>query len=448
MKKSLSRREFIYKTSLLLSGTSLCSLARWDLTQKLANKLFPIAHAQGVSPRRVVEIGIRAGVPLMRLGTGREFSQLSQARFPNSPTDPSGYQQAANTTLYLSPDNLSLMPHAANIAITQGVAVQGGHTASFPSRDANMGLTAPIVELSNRNPTLSAVHAIEWQSGGNTVTNVTNGMKDTITVTESTLMDLFKRPYFPVTTNDLNAIMEASANLSHQQSLIIERAMKNARNMASAQSKGTSLITQDYTQLLQIDGGQVPAVLAATGGAAGLYGPVGRALAYSYRAMAANLVNSVQVNFDTGDWHGSQDLANGQGANFASQFSQRLAAFIGLLKTTPDQASATGEMLWDTTVIYITSEFTRGVDAINRDNSDGGTQGAVIIGKYVRGGYYGAFDLSGTGDGTAYGFDPQTGNPVMAAAGRNSNAQLYHTVQRLLGNNYDSNMVLNCMITG
>ena len=222
--KNMSRRKFMYQASTILAGTSLGSFAQLEIKNKLAASFFPNALADEQPFQRVIEIGLRSGVPLIRLGTGREFTQLGQARYANSPTRPNNYIDAGNG-LYLNPNSQSLLKHAANIAITQGVQVEGGHTAMFASRQGGLGsrLTAPVVELSNRNTTLSTIHAVRW--GGTNVRNRTNGLQDVLDVTESSLFDLFKRPYFPIDDNDLNAIIEASGNLSRQQAMILNRSI-------------------------------------------------------------------------------------------------------------------------------------------------------------------------------------------------------------------------------
>ena len=86
---------------------------------------------------------------------------------------------------------------------------------------------------------------------------------------------------------------------------------------------------------------------------------------------------------------------------------------------------------------------------MGRDNSDGRTQGQVLIGKDVKGGFYGSFDLTGGGYGTAQGFDKDTGAPTPGM--RNSASQGYHTVQHLVGNtedNYNSSEVMKAMVKG
>ena len=445
---SISRRSFLSKTSYILAGIGVGSVARWEILTGVSKKLFPEASANtgaATGPKRMIELSFRSGVPFMLLGTSDEFASLGNPQFTCSPWRDNEYVQAENG-LYLNENTRALRAHASNIAITQNIRPETGHTNNFDirrgGRDAD--LMNPIVQLANKNTTQSVTQGVKW-GRQNSVVNETKGAQDLTPVDNDSFLDMFKKPYFPVSDRDLAAISKASEKLSRQQALLLEKAVKNASNLAKDQKKAAELITTDYKDLLDING--MPSTL--TNGS-GRYEDMGKALAYSVKAMEHNLINSSHVVITTGDWHGFQSVGDNARAQmqFADQVSKQVGEVINFLKNTPDPASE-GQTLWDTTVIVMNSEFTRGLSPMGRDNSDGRTQGQVLIGKDVKGGFYGSFDLTGGGYGTAQGFDKDTGAPTPGM--RNSASQGYHTVQHLVGNtedNYNSSEVMKAMVKG
>lgn len=449
-----SRREFIGTLALAMAGAGYGNDVIWDILRGVSKSLIPSAHAQSLpGVKRVIEIGLRLGVPVIYIGTGREFTQLSGALYVNSPYRPEEYIQEGS--LYLNPDSAPLKPFATNIAITQGVENVDGHTATFSIRKGGSGqrLASPIIELASKNTSGSAVSAVRFENlrnGSEIFKNSLDGLSDATNVTKSSLKELFKKPYMHVSDAEVSAIITASQKLSRHQSRILERSIKSVSNHAKAHTNATDLITKNAAQLL--DTSAMATALTGNAGAS-IYQKFGQELALGLKSLEHNLVNSVQLSVNTNDWHGYQQI--GQNRVFPQQMSIRLAEAIKFLKVTPDKASSTGETLWDTTVILLTSEFNRGLVGAGRNNVDGQTQGFIAIGKNVEGGYYGGFDLPNKASalGQSSGIDPITGAPKVASVsnplpGKNSPAEAYSTFQALLGNKFDNSKVLKAMIKG
>ena len=72
------------------------------------------------------------------------------------------------------------------------------------------------------------------------------------------------------------------------------------------------------------------------------------------------------------------------------------------LRNTPG-LTAPGKMLSQVTLIQVQTEFTRSLSTSSADNSDGGTDGTLLLGDMINGGYYGAFDLSNSAEPKVYG---------------------------------------------
>lgn len=113
-------------------------------------------------------------------------------------------------------------------------------------------------------------------------------------------------------------------------------------------------------------------------------------------------------------------------------------------------AAGLGQTLWDTTTIVVTSEFTRGVSPFGRDNSDGNTQGFMLIGKNIKGNYYGGFNLqdsSSASNAPSHGIDLSTG--AITPNQKNTTEQAYFTIKKAIGLNIgpaDELKVMKAMI--
>lgn len=439
-KSYVSRREFITRASLSLVATGLAPLDSLELAQRLAKKYLPLAEAQeGGSPTRIIEIGLRAGVPLIYLGTGKEFKSLTTPRYPNCPFSGNSLTDSGNN-LHLNTSTTALAPYAANIAITQGIANEDGHTDLFSYRKGGGGKNelSPIIEVINRNNSYSLMSGVQF---GESVTSNTLGKPDLQKVNTATFFDYFKKPSLLVPESEADIIAKASRDLSRKQALLLERAQKNAVPISNYHNAAVSLMTTDFSSVLNFDG--IPSGL--TTGRKGRYADAANSLAMTLKAMSLNLINSSLIAIDTGDWHGFQTI--GSNPDFPSEMAAILASTIDYLKATPEPASTKSETLWDTTLIVVGSEFTRGISPVGSDNNDGATQGVMLIGKRVRGGYYGGFTLSndGSAPGIAHGFDLVTGETTPNKTVTNEG--VYHTTNALLGNSgFDLKKVFKCMI--
>jgi uncharacterized protein (DUF1501 family) len=249
---------------------------------------------------------------------------------------------------------------------------------------------------------------------------------------------LFKKPTLKVSAAEVSMITSASRALSRRQALMLESKLINSTGHAANQAKVADLMNTDYSTLLTTS--EFSSALKPTG-----LEDAGESLGLSLKAMSLNLINSATVSIQLGDLHGFQ--AEKQLSTLTRGLSGMLANLIKYLQQTPDQAGISTR-LWDTTTIVITSEFTRGISRFGSDNSDSSTNGVMFIGKNVQGGYYGSFNLSGTGNGMAYGFDPQTG--VSNSTMKPLPTLMAHKTTRYLAGLDDGptaiNSVLKCMV--
>lgn len=440
-KKYINRRDFITKATLALAATGLPPLDSLELAQGLARKYLPIADAAEFSrPVRMIEFSMRSGTPMIMLGANADFKNLSQPRHPNCPYAGNRMTDMGNG-LFLNADTMALKPYADNIAITQGVANETGHTALFAHRKggATQNLRSPIIELISRNSTNSLMTGVQF---GDAITNNTLGKADLQAVNSNTFFEYFKKPTLKVNEEEADLIAKASRTLSRRQAIMLERAQKTASPHADSHASAVYLMTTDFSSLLTLD--DLPSGLLT--GRKGPYKDPGIGLAMALKAMSLNLINSTLVSIKTGDWHRYQSIGASP-SDYAKEMSTLLAETISYLKKTPEPASTKGETLWDTTFIVLGSEFTRGISPVGRDNNDGGSQGITLIGKRVSGGYYGGFKLSDSAGkaGTPYGFDLTTGETTLGKL--NSNENIYHTVNALAENpGVDLKKVFRCMM--
>lgn len=167
-------------------------------------------------------------------------------------------------------------------------------------------------------------------------------------------------------------------------------------------------------------------------------------MANTLKAMSLNLVNSACLDLDIGDWHGLN--SNTATLNYFQQTSRILSGAIEYMKKTIDPSSPGGKKLWDTTTIVLGSEFTRVDRAMGQDNGDGGSQGVMLIGGNIKGGFWGDCDVVGGNNPkiSFYGIDAQTGAKINGRgdSALNTPEQIYNTINSLVGVDSSSNQVL------
>ena len=429
----MQRREFINRAGFLLGSLGLPSSFKMDLMEKLIRSMNPDAVASAAQPVRLLEICLRMGVPLIQFGTGAEFAKLTTPKYSNFAYAGNGIMKAAGASnLYLNTDSAALAKHAANIAITSGIASDGAHTNMFNIRKGSTGLslTTPIVELAAANSTGSLMNGVKWP--GDAINN-TNGMRDLTQVNGAQdFLNTFKNQRLQMTNPELGAVLTAAQKLSHKQAVLLEDRLKDSLQQYQVHSNAIQTFNADYGALLTTS--SLPSGLTSTAPvpppccSTASYADENKAIALSLKAMQNNLINSSMVVVELGDWHSFQQV--GQSGYVTRAISNTLTSAVDFLKMTNDPASLTGQTLWDTTTIMLSSEFNRGLNPMGTDNTDGDTQGLMMIGKNVRGNYYGSFDLSGSGKGVAYGFDNMTGQAVNGMS--NSTLQAYYTIRKAL----------------
>lgn len=443
-KPNFNRRNFLSKTATMLAGAGVAGLYRYEILNSIAKTLIPQAQAAD-SPSRVIELCFRSGTPFLPLFANADIVQQNGEMYMNSPYQRNQYQEAGNG-LYLNDNSAALKPYAESIAFTQGLMQSGGHTSNFRIRRNGGDMAAPAVALAARNPSAAVVHGVKF-AYGNRVVNSVGDFTDLIDVTQDTFGSLFKKPYMPVNQTEMEALAKAAGKLSRQQAAILNRAVASSFQLSDSQNKAVNLMNVDYAQLLDTSSMGNALLMDSTGSAYARN--MGRDLAKVLKGFEHNLISSAVIAVSTGDWHRfrNTDANVAPVRNFGTEVSQKLAETIKFLKSTPEPTSTTGETLWDTTSIIMTTEFTRGLARFSgNDNRDGRSQGMVLIGKDVQGGAYGGFDTSPAQDAMPHGINPETGAPV--AGMRNGEDEAYHTMQALVGNPHDSSKVMTAMLKG
>ncbi len=444
---ALTRRHFVTKLSLALAGAGVASNTRINLVEELAKKIIPQAHADDLPiPQRMIFIGVRSGIPIMPLGVPDMFAMRAEALTPNVPFVGNQFTKGVNG-LNFSPDALPLKKHENNLLITQGVASEGPHTALFNFWEGGrgQGQVSPIIALANRNTSASVipgVHFAQNANGNRVVMHQTNGLSDLMTTHNNTFKDNFKKATLAFDENATNKILEASIKLSRRQALRMQASISNPLNYSEEHRKAAELLGFDFTTAL------IPNDIHASlnTGANGTYTNFGQALGHTLKAMTYNLINSSTIELSIGDWHGRRDMTSTR-VHF-EEVAAKLAAAVDYLKATPDLQGPNGTTLWDTTTIVIGSEFNRNDSTFGKDNGDGGSQGTLILSKKVRGGYYGGVEYLNNSNAEGNprilrhaGVDPVSG-ATLPSGTRNTTRQLYHTINKILGNTNTASEVL------
>lgn len=436
-----SRREFVTNASIVLASAGVAATTRLQLVEDLAKKVLPHARAsEATIPKRMIYVGVRSGIPVMGFATSKMFSQLDAPITPNVPFAGNEFVESENG-LHFNPDSEPLRQLASNLLITQGIQNQGGHTSLFNwwQGGAGAGRTSPIITLSERNTSGAILPGVHFLSGGansmRSVTHQNNGSPDLLTVHNSNFRDNFKRATLSLREPAAEKVLDASAKLSRRQALRIQQIVDNPLNTAADHQKAAQLLKVDYQSALDI--ADMDRNLRT--GASAQYTNFGQALAHTLKAMSLNLVNSATVELSVGDWHGLRNMTATR--RHWQQVSQKLVAAVDYMKRTPDIAGPPGTTLWDTTVIVFGTEFTRNDSVFDMDNGDGGSQGTLMLGKNIKGGFYGDITqrnvmIEGAMNPrilTYTGVDRVTGQPLPVGQ-RNSALQLYNTVNSIVDN--------------
>jgi hypothetical protein len=438
----MKRRDFLTRATILLGSVGIAESFKLDLMHKIGRSILPSAAADTVAPQRVLEICFRSGIPLVQFATGSEIGTLTSPKYANYAYSNSQTTKA-NSNMYFNMDSASLVRHAANIAITQGIESDGSHTDQFNIRMGATGqnLVAPIVELASSNTTSSLIYGVQWPGD---VINSTGTFKDLVQVTSGTgFTGLFKNNRLQMTGTELTSVLDAASQLSSKQASILETKLANSASQNGSIGNAVALFSTDYSSLLTANVAKMATPLTDMSNPGSMttnYNASRNAMALSLAGFQYNLINSSQVIMELGDWHPLQDTGNT--APYTKAVSDTIAAAVDFLKVTPDPASTTGQMLWDTTVIMASSEFNRGLSQIAPsgmaiDNNDGDNQGMMLIGKNIKGNYYGGFDVSGLSSTTsmpnavALGFDNNSGSTTPGM--KNTTLQGYYTMRKALG---------------
>jgi hypothetical protein len=469
----MNRRRFLQGAGFLLGSLGIPPIIQNELIKKVTG----ISRAEAATGGSgtvdfYIDVCVRSGSPWIWLGTGIEFTQLTTTRYPNVPLQMvSDLQVVGNTggsrPMYVNMSNgvgtilagagASSAP-ANYIAITQGVDASSlGHDSLFCERRGGFGLnmTTPIIEFAERSKTRTDVGYIVngtnmFRMSNGLMMNSTNSLPDLIDVNNIDAFGaLFQKPTLRLNAQEVGLVLDAARGLSSVQARKLQNRIDNIALTQQAHSKAADLILTDFSQ--QVNTTQIMQQYAGFRATAptGWSGDLGRGIASALLAFGNRsnpaLMPAATITIDTNDWHGFQDPSYASLQTMAGVYvANILSAAISYMQAT-DHPFRPGEKLFDRTLISFTSEFTRGVAKANSDNGDGFTNGGMLIGGMIRGGYYGGFTLPDNQDGQALGFNLQTG--AVTPNSRAPQGTIYHTVSHLLGNTTTNTAkVAQCML--
>lgn len=456
----MNRRGFLTKAGLFLGTVGVADSFKLDLLDKLSRSLIPNAQADLNPPIRMVEICLRSGFPITTLAQSKQlnssdkmFANFNHANNGTARPMPTNAVSAKN--IIYNTDSQVLLPFADNIAVTQGIEVDPtGHSALFDYRRGGAGgmKVSQAVETSNLNTTSSLVTGVIFprHSGGD-VSNSVADQKDMEQVRDvAAFKTLFKSPRLRLTASETGTVLDAANSLSAAQALKLEGKLKEATRVSGTQANAAALFTTDFTQALNVTS-NMPEFFNFSIMSQNDFESARERLATGLKAMSMNLINSLVVTIDFGDIHAANGTALALGP-MVSDLSNLIANTIKYLKAT-NEPTGSGLKLWDTTTLVVGSEFTRGLSPADgaSDNPDGATQGLMIVGKRIRGDFYGGYKFaSGYGQDMTLGFDPASGQTYSADSGkRNTSSQAYQTIRMALGLpmlTTEKEQVLKCMV--
>lgn len=453
----VDRREFLTKASLALMGLGVSPTISAEILGELGQMILPHANAQSApgGRRRHVAIKIRAGYPLYNLSAPGGWVPSATNTVSNAVNFHTAMDQittnmtSSGRPVYLPVNAAALAPHVENIAYHFSQTQMDGHTSLWSNQtagirvdDANvpaMTPASPGVYNAGNQQLGAMLGGVDFNSSGGSVTNSANMYAQLSRVTNANVNvdqnDDFIRMFGPKALRLTNAERDAvlrgvsalgDAQLNRLKARLSTGSVDEAKKaqqeaITLLQTNIQAAIIADYNTNRTTRGFNVAPPR-------GLGYDLSKALNLGAIAFTRNLASSIQIAMDGPDYHGfnSTDRSgNMLTAQMGAHLANNLAAFIAYLKATPD--SVNGGMLWDNTVIEITTEFTRDTTLdINSDNGDGGAAGTWIAGGPVRGGFLGTLD----NNGARMGFNPTTGAPGGALIHPSSH---YKTILTLLG---------------
>ncbi len=459
----LTRRNFVSRAGLLVSGLGLSSAVQAGLMEKIVKKAKRNWGAEALAADTVrakffVEILFRAGLQFnclfpsaghMDAGRGQALNfYSSQNRV--MPLERDGRrvyfaQYTAGDGADRLRNELATNPalSAVNVATSETVDLQDGqHTGNFAIRSPNNGMACPAVLHSQFAPA-RPVQAIEWNNGAAT-TNARANFPALSRVQNGTQFEgLFRDLPMYFTFDELKVITGTIENggvvngqkgsIGRMDDLFIAKAVQGANEVAtvSLQGRGQAQISA----LANLQAGFTAASANFTDATNNLGGvPVGQGLAYAAAAFSRGLASTFTISMDSGDWHGdipALDDPNSKQGRWNRSVGNALAGLWRAAAALPDPDDQS-KTVADGLLVSLTSEFTRTANrnggGAGNDNGDGGTQAFVYMGKMVKNGSFGNI----TKDGETKGFDPTSLNTL--STGPNvSEAMMWRTTARLLG---------------
>jgi hypothetical protein len=475
LKNKISRRNFAQRAGLLVSSLGLASTVQAGLLdnimRKASKKWGGEAMAAGNSTaryRHIVELGFRAGAPFDTLMSSDNYANPAMTNRPNlnylsSPAATKTYIAAAGVkpvhfpvftagqggdALLSALQTVNAAGEKVGIAYSNHLTLAGGnHTDRFNTRNPN-GMISPII-AHGAIAFPADVDSVDFNAQNSGVTTVRGAYAAPALVQDDVQFDgLFRELPMYFSLDEIKVIVGEIEDGSVKPGGLGKGALGKVddlflvKNVAGSQSMAqVSLAGRAQAQITKL--GLINGTFnTITNPTTGTFGPaatlnrnvggtiLGVALAKAAAAFKNGALNSMVVGMDFNDWHGNNfsggidNPASKQG-DMNIGLGNALAGFIRALDLLDDPA-VPGKKLSETTLIYGSTEFTRGAEINGGDNPDGGRGGFFLIGAGVKSGAYGDADVS---TGAFTGFSATTGAP----GGSTPEASAWKTVLTLMG---------------
>lgn len=455
----LSRRTFLRRAGLLVSGLGLSATVQSNLLDAISRKAVrrfgreALAQSAANPVRFLIEIEIFAGhqfntlfaspghrndvhaadlnfyssnsmvVPYLAPGTGPK--PLYITTYPEDGLRPGMGQISGGQALLNALAAVNTTSQRVGIATCESLLVPDpAHRTNFIMRSPNTSAPVPSILHATTVQARTPVQAIHWKGGPvEQPRGEVNGLQ-LASLAEVRSADQFEglvRPLPTYFTQDefkviAGAFDQTSGDLitagaidSLDQAFLIEASPDAADVYATRSKPGRNQAMLDrITQVRSFYEAQAPKFANLETMLDGA--PLQQGLNYALACFAAGVTTTFSIDFQESDWHPNipeKDTSTSIQGQWNAFLGNGLAGLLLAAAELDDPHGNPGDKIIDSLLINITSEFTRTPTILSgrTDNGDGGSAGGVMIGSRVQSGAYGNV----TGSGLLESFDRGTG---------------------------------------
>ncbi len=457
-----SRREFLRKVGIIVAGSSLAPYLKLNVLKTIARAVVPEASANEASKPVdfVIDIAVRAAFPFGDLFPPSGFlsNDINPDRGIIYDSGVSTVQAGSGRILNLTQPaaDAGLSRFAPNIGYFEsGYGFENFHTSIWSSRIGGArapgdGIVPPgagstfapmfAAEIAKSRANAPSIPGVLMSRGG--VEEVYAGYPNLLNLDSiETLKGLFKSSVPLIGRTEMETLVDTLKRVNAiQEKEVLQFQLQDASNARLAAGQGLDLIVKNQADTIQneFDSNKIKFGVGstiATDGSGNVPNPTdfGAQLLACLIGFKFNLFGSAAIHLRADHMHLPEDYQSQRAKDRNKFIADRLGALLDSLASTPHPYRQ-GAMLFDNTLIVMTSEGQRGVlfrDPEGRLNWDDFERyGAVFIGGSINGGYLGDVAAPGNNRGTTLGFDFNTG--ALASNNKPSPSSIYRTVCELM----------------